>query len=297
VATTRSAVILSKHALKVNTSVMRRCSPARRWGAICRPIPWLLLLFYLSFSAAGENLSTGDTNITRAGVNHALHVPKTADHTHGPFPLFILFGGYGDAAEYYQKTLTPMAEQLDLVLVVPHLPWFREPGGADCLRAGASVGGKRCVAGASLDLFLSDKAFGAHVTRGRRKGDFAAGSRRSQRQGAGRWIERPLRRAGGRSRGTLETDAVVARNRVGGVAAGAVRGNHRPRGRTDGARQARRRATRTPVHAGRGGIAPGSLAGRGRFRYIPELPQEGTAGEISGRDRKTGNRSERNSLR
>jgi hypothetical protein len=60
-----------------------------------------------------------------------LHVPKTADEPHALFATLIFFGGYGDAADYYQKTLAPMSDDLEFVLVVPHMPWFREPGKAD----------------------------------------------------------------------------------------------------------------------------------------------------------------------
>jgi hypothetical protein len=80
---------------------------------------------------ADPPLSTGDTNIVRSGVNYALHVPADAVQPHGPLATLVFFGGYGDAAEYYQKALAPISDELDFILAVPQLPWFREPGKAN----------------------------------------------------------------------------------------------------------------------------------------------------------------------
>jgi len=91
-----------------------------------------ILLACVSCGASADDaLKTGDSTITRGGADFTLHVPQPADEPHGPLPMLVLFGGYGDAADYYQKTLAPIADSLDCILVLPHLPWFQEPGKAD----------------------------------------------------------------------------------------------------------------------------------------------------------------------
>ncbi|MBI4026556.1 MAG: hypothetical protein HY360_16335 [Verrucomicrobia bacterium] len=72
--------------------------------------------------------ATGDSTITRSRVNLALHIPAAAAGEHGPLGVLIFFGGVGDSIEYYQKAFTPAADALDLVVVVPQMPWFAKRG-------------------------------------------------------------------------------------------------------------------------------------------------------------------------
>lgn len=78
--------------------------------------------------ALDEPLSVGDSTVVRNRVNLGLHIPPGADGPHGPMGVMIFFGGTGDSIEVYQKALSPMADALDLVVVIPQMPWFQDPG-------------------------------------------------------------------------------------------------------------------------------------------------------------------------
>lgn len=90
-----------------------------------------LLAIFLSSSHAGEKIATGDSVITRDKVDIALHVPAAASGEHGPFGVFVFFGGVGDSNEYYQKAYAEMADKLDFIVVVPRMPWFATKGEVD----------------------------------------------------------------------------------------------------------------------------------------------------------------------
>src|ERR1043166_1858300 len=91
----------------------------------------LLLLFIGTLAIADDlKLVTGDSVIEYDTVTYALHVPKTADGPHGPFAVLVFFGGYGDSIEYYQKALASMCDDLDVIAVIPQMPWFAKPGKA-----------------------------------------------------------------------------------------------------------------------------------------------------------------------
>ncbi len=79
-------------------------------------------------SFAEEPLSTGKSTLVRQGVNMALHIPSTLEGVHGPAGVLVFFGGSGDSIEYYQKAFAPISDALDLAVVVPQMPWFKEAG-------------------------------------------------------------------------------------------------------------------------------------------------------------------------
>ncbi|MEO8205596.1 MAG: hypothetical protein ABI615_05405 [Chthoniobacterales bacterium] len=71
-----------------------------------------------------EPLATGDSTIVRNGVSIALHIPPSLTKPHGPTGILIFFGGKGDQLPHYQKALAPVSEALDMVVVIPQMPWF-----------------------------------------------------------------------------------------------------------------------------------------------------------------------------
>ena len=91
----------------------------------------IFTLLALPQTKAEDALAVGDSTITRSRVNMALHVPATADKPHGPMGVLVFFGGVGDSIDYYQKAFTEMADKLDLVVVIPQMPWFATRGEVD----------------------------------------------------------------------------------------------------------------------------------------------------------------------
>jgi hypothetical protein len=89
------------------------------------------LLAAPSLHAADAPLTTGDSTVVRRDVTFALHIPEDLARPHGPSGVLVFFGGKNDSAEMYQQSLSSTAELLDLVLVVPQMPWFAEPGKVD----------------------------------------------------------------------------------------------------------------------------------------------------------------------
>ncbi len=85
----------------------------------------------LAHVKAEDALVVGDSTITRDRVNMALHVPATADKPHGPMGVLVFFGGVGDSIDYYQKAFTEMADKLDLIVIIPQMPWFDKRGEVD----------------------------------------------------------------------------------------------------------------------------------------------------------------------
>lgn len=78
--------------------------------------------------AAEAPLTTGNSTVVRRDVTFALHIPESLSKPHGPAGIFIFFGGKDDTTEMYQLSLTNLADSLDLVVVVPQMPWFKDPG-------------------------------------------------------------------------------------------------------------------------------------------------------------------------
>src|ERR1051325_11452996 len=108
------------------TRAGRRAEAAPTFGCCA-----FILLCCFASCFAEDKMGIGDSEIAREGVTYALHVPKTADEPHGLLATLIFFGGYGDGADAYQKALGTVSDDLDFVLVVPHMPWFRELGKVD----------------------------------------------------------------------------------------------------------------------------------------------------------------------
>jgi hypothetical protein len=96
-------------------------------------------------AAMGDDLklATGDSIIEYDTVTYALHVPKSADGPHGPFAVLVFFGGYGDSIEYYQKALAEMCDELDMIAVIPQMPWFAKPGKSSAAAVMGSLDGLR----------------------------------------------------------------------------------------------------------------------------------------------------------
>lgn len=101
------------------------------------------LCVHLLYAASdGEvDIATGPSHIIRDSVNFGLYVPKTAERPHGPLAMLVFFGGYGDAVDYYQKQLASLADDLDIVVVVPQMPWFREKGEVSAIGVIATLDG------------------------------------------------------------------------------------------------------------------------------------------------------------
>ncbi|MEO6845659.1 MAG: alpha/beta hydrolase fold domain-containing protein [Chthoniobacterales bacterium] len=86
------------------------------------------ILFSISSPLFAELLAPGDSILSRHDVNIALHIPPDLAASHGPAGILILFGGTGDRIEYYQTAIAPLADALDLALVIPQMQWFATPG-------------------------------------------------------------------------------------------------------------------------------------------------------------------------
>jgi len=93
----------------------------------------LLLLACLACLAsrpvsAADALSPGDSVIVREGVTIALHVPPATNPPPASLGLLVCFGGQGDSVQGYPRLLAPLADALDLIVIVPRLPWFAQRG-------------------------------------------------------------------------------------------------------------------------------------------------------------------------
>ncbi|MGH8048630.1 MAG: hypothetical protein ACREKL_15430 [Chthoniobacterales bacterium] len=87
------------------------------------------LLATSSLRAAGEQpIATGLSTVVRKDVNFALFVPPDLAGDHGPAGIFVFFGGKNDSIEMYQQSLATVAQTMDLILIVPQMPWFADPG-------------------------------------------------------------------------------------------------------------------------------------------------------------------------
>jgi hypothetical protein len=78
--------------------------------------------------AADEPLSKGDSTLTRSQVNVGLHVPASLAEPHGPAGVLIYFGGLRDDVSDYLRPLGMVGDALDLVVMVPQMPWFTDAG-------------------------------------------------------------------------------------------------------------------------------------------------------------------------
>jgi hypothetical protein len=87
-----------------------------------------LLGLGVGMTDAVEPLPVGSSEIVRQQVSMAVHAPSTLEGAHGPAGVLVFFGGVGDSTAYYQKAFAPLADALDLVVIVPQMPWFKEPG-------------------------------------------------------------------------------------------------------------------------------------------------------------------------
>jgi len=99
----------------------------------------LLIAAVLPVAASAANFPDGTSTVRRDAAEVGLYVPAATNRLRGSTGLFIFFGGMGDSVEHYQKALAPMADALDLVVLVPHLPWFAEPGRAQPLQIMAAL--------------------------------------------------------------------------------------------------------------------------------------------------------------
>jgi len=87
---------------------------------------WCSLLGSAVCLAADGPLQIGDSLIERNGVSMALHIPATLEGAHGPSGVLVFIGGSGDSNVGYQRSLGKVADALEIALVVPQMPWFRD---------------------------------------------------------------------------------------------------------------------------------------------------------------------------
>lgn len=88
----------------------------------------VLLLPTLVAADLGE---AGAFDVDRGRAHFGLNVPDSLTKPHGPSGVIVFFGGSGDSVATYQRSIGAMANDLDLIAVVPQLPWFGDPGQAD----------------------------------------------------------------------------------------------------------------------------------------------------------------------
>lgn len=74
---------------------------------------------------------SGAFEVDRGRVHFGLNVPASLTQPHGPSGVVVFFGGSGDSVATYQRSIGAIANDLDIIAVVPQLPWFGDPGQAD----------------------------------------------------------------------------------------------------------------------------------------------------------------------
>lgn len=85
------------------------------------------LLAAASGLLATEPLATGASMVEQDRASYGVFIPPSFGANSGPSGVFVFFGGRGDSVETYMRSLTPLAEAQNWVLIVPQLPWFKEP--------------------------------------------------------------------------------------------------------------------------------------------------------------------------
>ncbi len=73
----------------------------------------------------------GAFEVDRGRAHFGLNVPASLTKPHGPSGVFIFFGGSDDSVATYQRSIGAIANDLDIIAVVPQLPWFSDSGQAD----------------------------------------------------------------------------------------------------------------------------------------------------------------------
>lgn len=87
-----------------------------------------LLAVNTAFADLGRS---GAFEVDVGRAHFGLYVPESLTTTHGPSAVYVFFGGMGDSVSRYQERFGTIAEALDIIVVVPQMDWFSDPGRAD----------------------------------------------------------------------------------------------------------------------------------------------------------------------
>lgn len=94
------------------------------------PVICLSFALFLCSGRAEEPLVVGNSVVTRGKANFGLHIPAVFAEKEMPGALLVFFGGSGDSVAAYQRSLTPIGDTEQMVVVIPQMPWFSEPAEA-----------------------------------------------------------------------------------------------------------------------------------------------------------------------